>query len=124
MATRNSKNGRGRLKTNNPNTPKKTSSQQQKASFKDELSSRIESAHKAAQYQRALNREDMEISLGVGDYDLYFKEFINHFRNTRIDKMTKEEIVAPKLKIKELSKLRWRKLRRVPRGKIKNGDKK
>jgi hypothetical protein len=92
---------------------------QLKAGFKDELASRIESEHESAQYRRALNREDMELSLGVGDYDLFFKEFANHFRKTRIDKITKEEMAEPGLKIKEVSKLRWRKSRRKSRGKMK-----
>lgn len=103
-------------------TPKKNSAQQQKATFRNELASRIESAHTEAQYGRSLNREDIEIALGVGDYDMFFKEFTNHFKNTRTDKITKEEAAKPKLKVKELSKLRWRKRRRVSRGKINKGN--
>lgn len=98
----------------------KRSPAQLKANFKDELASRIESEHENIQYRRSLNREDMEISLGVGDYDLFFKEFINHFRNTRIDKISKEDMAKPRLKIKEISKLRWRKSRRKSRGKMKS----
>lgn len=101
----------------------KRSPAQLKASFKDELASRIESEHESAQYRRALNREDIELSLGVGDYDLFFKEFVNHFRKTRIDKITKEEMAEPKLRVKEISKLRWRKSRRKSRGKMKATNK-
>lgn len=102
----------------------KRSPAQLKASFKDELASRIESEHESAQYRRALNREDIELALGVGDYDLFFKEFVNHFRKVRVDKITKEEIAEPKLKIEEVSKLRWRKPRRKSRGKMKNTNQK
>jgi hypothetical protein len=107
---------------NQKNAPKQTSAQKEKASFRNELASRIESAHKAAQYERSLTREDIEISLGVGDYDAFFKEFTTHFQNSRFDTLTKEEAAMPKLKIKELSKLRWRKPRRVSRGKINKGN--
>jgi hypothetical protein len=104
------------------NTPKRSGPERQKAAFKNELASRIESAHKTIQYERSLHREDIEISLGVGDYDLFFKEFANHFKGTRIDKITPEEASKPKIKVKELSKLRWRKSRRILRGKINRGN--
>ncbi|WP_293126893.1 hypothetical protein [Microcoleus sp. bin38.metabat.b11b12b14.051] len=91
----------------------------QKATFKDEVSSRIESSHEAVMYQRAISREDLEMSFGVGDYDLFFKEFVSYFKQTRTDKLTKEEAAQPNLRIKELSKLRWRKSRRRRRGKLK-----
>jgi hypothetical protein len=104
------------------NAPKRNGPEQQKSTFKNELASRIESAHKAAQYERSLHREDIEISLGVGDYDLFFKEFTNHFKGTRTDKITPEEVAKPKIKVKELSKLRWRKPRRILRGKINKGN--
>ena len=100
----------------------KKSPASQKASFKQELASRMEAAHEAAQYQRGVNREDLEISFGVGDYDLFFSEFENHFKRTRTRKLTKEESAEPNLKVKELSKLRWRKSRRKRRGKIKNNS--
>jgi hypothetical protein len=117
------KTGKGDAPKPQPKSPQ-NAKQQQKAAFKNELASRIESAHKAAQYQRAINREDIEITLGVGDYDTFFKEFSHHFKNTRTDKITKEEMAAPKVKVKEVSKLRWRKRRRIPRGKIRGGNKK
>jgi hypothetical protein len=113
----------GKKRASSDKTPSRSPAQL-KANFKDELASRIESEHENTQYRRALNREDMEISLGVGDYDLFFKEFINHFRNTRIDKISKEEMAKPRLRVKEVSKLRWRKSRRRTRGKMKSTNQK
>lgn len=95
----------------------KPSPSQQKAGFKEELASRIESEHESVQFDAGITVSKIEQSLGVGNLKLYFKELENNFANSRGEtKGAKIEETNP-IKIKKLS-TSSPKRRRKQRGKI------
>lgn len=96
----------------------KPSPSQEKAGFKEELASRIESEHESVQFDAGITVSKIEQSLGVGNLKIYFQEVENNFVNSRISTKTKTEETKPSpIKIKKLSSSRPKK-RRKQRGKI------
>ncbi|MEG4326785.1 hypothetical protein [Microcoleus sp. herbarium5] len=98
----------------------KPSPAQQKASFREELASRIESEHESVQFDVGITIEKIEQSLGVGNLKIYFNEVENNFANSRIPtKNAKDEELkfSSSIKIKKVSDSRPKK-RRKQRGKI------
>ncbi|MCC3532258.1 MAG: hypothetical protein JGK21_30320 [Microcoleus sp. PH2017_22_RUC_O_B] len=100
----------------------KPSPSQQKAGFKEELASRIESEHESVQFDAGITVDKIEQSLGVGNLKIYFQEVENNFANSRTPakdatNKSKEAKTSP-IKIKKISSSRPKK-RRKQRGKIK-----
>ncbi|WP_293151205.1 MULTISPECIES: hypothetical protein [unclassified Microcoleus] len=114
MTTKPKKPGAG----NGKGKGRKPSPSQEKAGFKEELASRIESEHESVQFDAGITVSKIEQSLGVGNLKVYFQEVENNFANSRISVKSKPEKVESSLiKIKKLSGSRLKR-RRKQRGKI------
>lgn len=113
------------IKPKKPGTGKgkggKPSPSQERSDFKEELASRIESAHESVQFDAGITVNKIEQSLGVGNLKIYFQEVENNFANSRIPETVKKkeetETKPLPIKIKKLSSSQPKK-RRKQRGKI------